>query len=73
MRVRVLLEEEARRCSLANFRNERFATSKSNPEHKRRMEEALEEVRQMLGQEYGLVINGERIKTPDSFAHTIRA
>jgi len=26
------------------------------------MEEALEEVRQMLGQEYDLVINGERIK-----------
>jgi 1-pyrroline-5-carboxylate dehydrogenase len=52
---------------LAEFRNEPLRDFKGNPEHARRMEEALEEVRQELGQEYDLVINGERIKTQDKF------
>ena len=52
---------------LSEFRNEPLRDFKVNPEHARRMEEALEEVRQMLGREYDLVINGERIKTQDKF------
>jgi len=50
---------------LAEFRNEPLCDFKGNPEHKRRMEEAMEEVRKELGREYDLVIKGERIKTPD--------
>ena len=53
---------------LTEFRNEPLRDFKGNPEHKRRMKEALEEVRQKLGQEYDLVINGERIKTQDKFS-----
>jgi len=52
---------------LTEFRNEPLRDFKGNPEHSRRMKEALDEVRQGLGQEYDLVINGERIKTEDKF------
>jgi len=52
---------------LTEFRNEPLRDFKGNPEHARRMEEALKELGQELGQEYDLVINGERIKTQDKF------
>jgi 1-pyrroline-5-carboxylate dehydrogenase len=52
---------------LAEFKNEPLRDFKGNPEHERRMNEALEEVRKELGREYDLVINGERIKTQDKF------
>jgi 1-pyrroline-5-carboxylate dehydrogenase len=52
---------------LTEFRNEPLRDFKGNPEHARRMKEALDEVRQELGQEYNLVIKGERIKTQDKF------
>jgi len=50
---------------LSDFRNEPASDFKGNPEHFRRMKEALEEVKKELGQEYDLVIGGERIKTDD--------
>jgi 1-pyrroline-5-carboxylate dehydrogenase len=52
---------------LTEFRNEPLRDFKGNPEHERRMREALDEVRQELGQEYDVVIDGERIKTQDKF------
>jgi 1-pyrroline-5-carboxylate dehydrogenase len=52
---------------LAEFRNEPLRDFRGNPEYAKRMEEALDQVRRELGQEYDLVINGERIKTPDKF------
>jgi 1-pyrroline-5-carboxylate dehydrogenase len=53
---------------LSEFRNEPLCDFKGNPEHERRMKEALAEVGGELGQEYSLVINGERIKTRDKFS-----
>jgi len=50
---------------LSDFRNEPASDFKGNPEHIRRMKEALEEVRKELGREYDLVIGGKRIKTND--------
>jgi len=50
---------------LSDFRNEPASDFKGNPEHIRRMKEALEEVRKELGREYDLVIGGKRIKTGD--------
>ena len=52
---------------LAEFRNEPLRDFRGNPEHERRMKEALAEVKEELGREYDLVINGERIKTADKF------
>jgi 1-pyrroline-5-carboxylate dehydrogenase len=52
---------------LTEFRNEPLCNFKGNPEHERRMKEALDEVQQELGRGYDLVINGERIKTRDKF------
>ena len=52
---------------LAEFRNEPRRDFRGNPEHERRMKEALAEVKEELGKEYDLVINGERIKTADKF------
>jgi len=54
--------------NLPEFRNEPLRDFKGNPEHERRMKEALDEVGEKLGQEYDLVINGERIKTKDKFS-----
>jgi len=50
---------------LSDFRNEPASDFKGNPEHIRRMKEALEEVRKELGREYDLVIGGKRMKTSD--------
>jgi len=50
---------------LAEFKNEPLSDFKGNPEHRRRMEGALEEVKKELGREYDLVIGGERVKTKD--------
>jgi 1-pyrroline-5-carboxylate dehydrogenase len=50
---------------LPEFKNEPLSNFKGNPEHRRRMEEALEEVRRELGREYDLVIGGEHVKTQD--------
>jgi len=50
---------------LSDFRNEPSSDFRGNPEHVRRMKEALEEVKKELGREYDLVIGGKRIKTDD--------
>jgi len=44
------------------FTNEPFVDF-TRPENKRRMQEALDEVRNQLGREYDLVIGGKRLKT----------
>ena len=51
--------------TLPDFKNEPLCDFKGNPEHRRRMEAALAQVREELGREYDLVIGGERIKTHD--------
>jgi 1-pyrroline-5-carboxylate dehydrogenase len=50
---------------LPEFKNEPLSDFKNNPEHRRKMEEALAEVHGELGREYELVIGGERVKTQD--------
>lgn len=50
---------------LSEFRNEPLSDFRGNPEHSRRMKEALEQVASELGREYGLVIGGETIKTEE--------
>ena len=55
---------------LSDFRNEPASDFKDNPEHRRRMKEALEEVKKELGREYDLVIGGKRIKTGDKLTST---
>ncbi len=51
--------------ALPEFKNEPLSDFKNSPAHRRRMEYALNEIREELGREYPLVIGGERIKTPD--------
>jgi 1-pyrroline-5-carboxylate dehydrogenase len=48
-----------------DFRNETLSDFNNNAEHRRKMTEAIEEVRGELGREYDLVIGGERIKTDE--------
>jgi 1-pyrroline-5-carboxylate dehydrogenase len=48
---------------LPEFRNEPLSDFKNNPEHFRRMKEAIETVGKELGREYDLVIGGERVTT----------
>jgi 1-pyrroline-5-carboxylate dehydrogenase len=48
---------------LPAFKNEPLSDFKNNPAHRRRMEYALDEIREELGREHDLVIGGERIKT----------
>ena len=55
---------------LPDFKNEPLSDFKNNPAHRRRMEYALEEIREELGREYDLVIGGERIKTKEKL-HSI--
>jgi 1-pyrroline-5-carboxylate dehydrogenase len=50
---------------LPEFKNEPLSDFKNNPAHRRRMQYALDEIREELGREHDLVIGGERIKTPD--------
>lgn len=50
---------------LAQFKNEPLNDFKNNPEHHRKMKEAIEEVRGELGRDYDLVIAGEHVKTSD--------
>ncbi len=52
---------------LPEFKNEPLSDFKGNPEHFRKMEEALKEVERELGREYDLVIGGKRIKTQEKF------
>ena len=49
---------------LPDFKNEPLSDFKNNPAHRRRMEYALEEIRDELGREYALVIGGERVQNP---------
>ena len=49
----------------ADFRNEPPSDFQNNAEHRRRMTEAIEQVRKDLGREYDLVIGGERVKTDE--------
>ena len=49
---------------LPEFKNEPLSDFKNTLAHRRRMEYALDEIRDELGREYDLVIGGERIKTP---------
>ncbi len=50
---------------LPDFQNEPLSDFKNNPAHRRRMEYALDEIRDELGREHDLVIGGERIKTQE--------
>ncbi len=50
---------------LPPFRNEPLSDFKGNPEHARKMKEALRDVAQELGREYDLVIGGERVSTTE--------
>ena len=50
---------------LPQFRNEPLSDFKNNPDHHRRMKEAIEQVRSELGRDHDLVIGGERVKTSD--------
>ncbi len=50
---------------LPEFKNEPLSDFKNNLAHRRRMQYALDEIREELGREHDLVIGGERIKTPD--------
>ncbi len=50
---------------LPEFKNEPLSDFKGNPEHIRKMKEALEEVGKELGRDYPLVIGGERVTTSD--------
>ena len=52
---------------LASFRNEPLSDFKGNPEHFRRMQEALQDVKKELGAKYPVVIGSERIETNESF------
>ena len=49
---------------LPEFKNEPLSDFKNNPAHRRRMQYALDEIREELGREYDIVIGGERVKTP---------
>ncbi|HEX5481069.1 MAG TPA: L-glutamate gamma-semialdehyde dehydrogenase [Terriglobia bacterium] len=51
--------------NLPDFRNEPASDFKNNPEHARKMKEALKEVAKELGCSYDLVIGGERVSTAD--------
>ncbi|HLY63222.1 MAG TPA: L-glutamate gamma-semialdehyde dehydrogenase [Terriglobia bacterium] len=53
---------------LPEFKNEPLLDFKGNPEHFRKMQEAVVEVRKELGREYDLVIGGQRIKTAEKFS-----
>lgn len=59
-------EETVREDVLQDFRNEPF-TDFSKPENRQAMQAAIEQVRAQLGQEYDLVIGGERVRTPEKF------
>jgi 1-pyrroline-5-carboxylate dehydrogenase len=48
---------------LPEFKNEPLSDFKNNPEHFRRMKEAVETVGKELGREYDLVLGGERVTT----------
>jgi 1-pyrroline-5-carboxylate dehydrogenase len=52
---------------LASFRNEPLSDFKGNPEHLRRMQEALQDVKKELGARYPAVIGSERIEMAESF------
>jgi len=54
--------------NLSEFKNEPLCNFKGNAEQFRGMQEALEAVRKELGQEYPIVIGGQRIKTEDKFS-----
>ena len=54
--------------NLPDFKNEPLCDFKGNPKHFQAMKEAVEEVRKELGQEYDLVIGGQRIKTQEKFS-----
>jgi 1-pyrroline-5-carboxylate dehydrogenase len=56
------LTHSAPSTSLTPFTNEPFVDF-SKPENKRRMQEALDDVRAKLGREYDIIIGGKRIKT----------
>ena len=52
---------------LSSFKNELLSDFKANPEHFRRMKQALREVGDELGRKYPLVIGSERIETEEAF------
>lgn len=53
---------------LSEFKNEPLCDFQGNSQHFGAMQEALEAVRKELGQDYALVIGGQRIKTEDRFS-----
>jgi 1-pyrroline-5-carboxylate dehydrogenase len=52
---------------LSTFKNEPLSDFKGNPEHFRRMKEALQDVGKELGGKYPLVIGAKRIETKETF------
>ncbi len=52
---------------LSSFKNEPLSNFQGNPEHFRRMKEAIQDVRRELGRKYPLVIGAERIETEETF------
>jgi len=61
----IMLGEGHDSMELAEFSNEPLSDFKKNPEHGRKMTEAVDRVRSELGRDYDLVIGGERIRTDD--------
>jgi 1-pyrroline-5-carboxylate dehydrogenase len=53
---------------LLEFTNEPLSDFQGNADQFKRMKEAVEEVGKELGQEYDLVIGGQRVKTPEKFS-----
>ena len=60
------MKEKPRESSLPEFRNEPF-TDFSRPENRSAMQAAVEKVRGQLGQEYDLIIGGEKVRTAEKF------
>ncbi|HTA41818.1 MAG TPA: L-glutamate gamma-semialdehyde dehydrogenase [Bryobacteraceae bacterium] len=55
--------------TLPEFRNELY-TDFTLPENRKRMEEALEKVREQLGREYDILIGGEQVRTAEKLNST---
>jgi 1-pyrroline-5-carboxylate dehydrogenase len=53
---------------LAEFKNEPLSDFKNNPEQFKQMKQEVEEVAKELGQEYDLVIGGQRVKTQEKLS-----
>lgn len=55
---------------LPDFKNEKVSDFKGNPDHRKQMEAALDQVAKELGREYPLVIGGKRLQSDEKFRST---